>query len=302
MSVPNFLIAGAARAGTTGLSEGLRTHSRVFVTQPKEPHYFAMHGTTADFRGPGDADTINRVAVTDRSTYLSLYPETSEFLALGEGSVSTLYYASHAAPEILAVNPAMRVVVLLREPVDRAYSGFQYLKARGFETNADFLSAVADEPRRKAENWHHLWHYVSMSRYAADLRVLQDTLGRDQVGVWFYDELEADYAATVRSVQAFLGLPEERDQDLDLPRVNVSGTPRLAFVQRGIQAATRSPALRQAVKSMTSFRFRERIRRSGLRPSEVSPAERAELAPEFAEDLSELATLIDRPTPPWLGG
>jgi len=300
MTVPTFLIAGAARGGTTSLAEGLRTHPQVFVSQPKEPHYFALHGRPADFRGPGDAETINRVAVTARDSYLALFPQRHDFLAFGDGSVSTLYYAERAAPEIVRMNPDMQVVLLLREPVDRAYSSFQYLRARGFETSADFRTALADEPRRKAERWHHLWHYASMSHYASDLRVLQDALGREQVGVWFYDELEADYARTVRSVQDFLGLPACSDQNLDLPRVNVSGTPKLAAMQRLIQATTRNPVLRRTVKSLTSYRLRERVRRSGLRPSAVSSEDRVELGPRFVDDLTELATLVDRPLPGWL--
>lgn len=302
MTGPTFLIAGAARAGTTSLVEGLRTHPQVFITQPKEPHYFALHGRTADFTGPGDAETINRVAVTDQQSYLSLFPRTQQFQALGDGSVSTLYYADRAAPEIVRMNPEMKIVVLLREPVDRAYSSFQYLKARGFETSEDFLAGVADEPTRKAENWHHLWHYTSMSLYSADLRRLQDAVGRERVGVWFYDDLEADFPRTVRGVQDFLGLPEQAHQDLDLPRVNVSGTPKRQSVQRAIQAATRNALLRRAVKSMTSYRFREKIRRSGLRPSAVTAEVRAELEPRFVEDLAELATLVERPLPAWLRG
>lgn len=299
MNGPTFLIAGAARGGTTSLAEGLRTHPRVFVTQPKEPHYFALHGKPADFRGPGDAETVNRVAVTDRESYLALFPTAHDYLAMGDGSVSTLYYADRAAPEIIRMNPEMQIVLLLREPVDRAYSSFLYLTARGFEPSAHFDDAVADEPRRKAENWHHLWHYTSMSRYATGLRVLQDAVGRGRVGVWFYDELEADYAGTVRSVQAFLNLSQDEDQKLDLPRVNVSGTPRLAPLQRAIQAATRNAVVRRTVKSLTSYRLRERIRRGGLRPSSVTSEQRAALAPRFVDDLTELATLIDRPLPAW---
>ena len=65
-TVPTFLVIGAARSGTTGLVEGLRTHPQVFVTDPKEPHYFALHRIGARFTAPGDDHTINRVAVTDR--------------------------------------------------------------------------------------------------------------------------------------------------------------------------------------------------------------------------------------------
>ena len=83
--VPNFLVIGAGRSGTTALVEGLRSHPKVFVTEPKEPHYFALHGRQPDFAGPGDAHTINRVAVTDRQAYLDLYPRQHGLVALATG-------------------------------------------------------------------------------------------------------------------------------------------------------------------------------------------------------------------------
>lgn len=300
MTHPNFLVAGAARSGTTGLVEGLRTHPRVFVTSPKEPHYFALHGQVVDFRGPGDAATINQVAVTDRTRYLDLYPRQHDFLALGDGSVSTLYYADHAVPEILSINREMRVVVMVREPVDRAYSSYLYLRARGFEPCEDFLAAVADEPRRQRDNWHHLWHYTAMSHYARDVRTLQLALGTDRVGVFFYDDMVADYEGTVRAVLRFLGLPPHAEEALGVPRVNVSGVPRVPAVQRVIWWTTRNEVLRRSVKRMTSFHFRERIRRNTLRSSTVPAAARVELEPRFADDLSELAALVPGEQPQWL--
>ena len=80
MTIPTFLVVGAARCGTTGLVEGLRSHPRVFVTDPKEPHYFALHRTRRrSSPAPGDAHTINRVAVTDRDAYLALYPAEHDY-------------------------------------------------------------------------------------------------------------------------------------------------------------------------------------------------------------------------------
>lgn len=302
MTVPTFLVAGAARSGTTALVEGLRTHPRVFVTQPKEPHYFALHGRPADFQGPGDDATVNRVSVTDRAEYLSLYPERHDFLALGDGAVSTLYYAEHAVPEILAVNPDMRVVLMLRDPVERAFSSFQYLRARGFEPHEDFMAALADEPRRVAANWHHLWHYTGMSRYADGLRRLRVGLGAQRVGVWFYDDLEADYERTVRAVLRFLQVPTHPAEARGVPRVNVSGTPRLAAVQKVLWAATRNEPVRRTVKRFTSYRFRERIRRNSLQRSGVPAPAREHLEPLFAADLADVAGQLPGPLPQWLRG
>ncbi|MDN5895646.1 MAG: sulfotransferase, partial [Nocardioides sp.] len=141
-SVPDFVVAGAGRSGTTAVVEALRVHPQAFVTEPKEPHYFALHGTRPEFAGPGDAHTINRVAVTDRKAFLDLFPrDRGEFRALGDGSVSTLYYYQRALPEILTMNPGMRFVILLRDPVARAYSSFQYIRARVFDPAEALLEA-----------------------------------------------------------------------------------------------------------------------------------------------------------------
>ncbi|MBA3369643.1 MAG: sulfotransferase [Geodermatophilaceae bacterium] len=299
---PNFLVAGAARSGTTALVEGVRNHPRVFVTQPKEPHYFALHGQVVDFRGPGDAATINRVAVTDYEGYLGLYPADHDYLALGDGSVSTLYYAKAAVPEILRINPEMRLVVILRNPVERAYSAYQYLRARGFEPHEDFMAALDDEPDRIRDDWHHLWHYSAMSRYAEGLQTLREGLGADRVGVWFYDDLDRDPDTTISSVLRFLDVPEHRDETSGIAHVNVSGTPRLAPLTRVIQWATTIEPLRQLVKKSTSFGFREFVRRHSLRPSAVPAAARARLEPLFADDLRQVADLLGDSvsTPAWL--
>ncbi len=300
MTTPNFLVVGAGRAGTTGLVEGLRTHPRVFVTSPKEPHYFGLHDTRVQFQGPGDDATINRVAMTDRASYLTLYADTDGFLARGDGSVSTLYYAGHAVPEILDMNPQMRLVVMLREPVDRAYSSYLYMRGRGFEPCDRFSDALDDEERRRELNWHHLWHYTAMSRYADGLSRLQNSVGRDRVGVWFYDDLQARYAAVVSEVLRFLDVPPDDAEAVGVGRVNVSGTPRNALVHRAIPWLTRNEALRSTVKKMTSFEFRERLRRSSLRPSSVPPEVREQVTGRFDEDLRRVGELVDGPVPDWL--
>ncbi|MBA2574835.1 MAG: sulfotransferase [Nocardioidaceae bacterium] len=299
-TVPNFLVAGAARCGTTGLVEGLRAHPQVFVTQPKEPHYFALHGRGADFEGPGDSGTINRVAVTNRADYLALYPQEHCYLALGDGSVSTLYYFEESLPEILRLNPEMRLIILLRDPVERAYSSHQYMRARGFEPHEDFLAAVREEPRRRAENWHHIWHYTQMSLYAESIAAVQAALPPEQIGIWFYDDLDRDYDETLQQILRFLDVPLIEGQTGSIPRVNISGQPRFAPLHSGISWATRNDSLRRAVKRSTTYRFRERIRRYTLQREGITEEARVILTPLFSEDLRLLRSLLSGDVPRWL--
>jgi hypothetical protein len=293
---PTFVVAGAARAGSTAVVEGLRAHPDVFVTQPKEPHFLALGGEPAHFTGPGDDVTINRVAVCDRDAYLALYPEDGPFLALGEGSVSTLYYPATSIPAVQSLNPDLRLVVILREPVDRAFSSYQYLRVRGFEPCDDFLTAVEDEPRRIEQGWHHLWHYTGMSRYAEPLSQFLAAFG-EQVGVWFYDDLDRDPSGTLSAIQRFVGVDPARSPVSEAQRVNASGRPKRQALHQAIQWASRHPAVRDTVKRAVPFSVRERIRSSNLQPQGVSDEVRAHLAPRFVEDLERLEELLGRPVP-----
>lgn len=299
---PNFLLVGGARCGTTGLVEGLRSHPDVFVTDPKEPHYFAFHRTGAHFSAPGDEHTVNRVAVTDRDAYLALYPAQHRYLALGDGSVSTMYYHREALPEVVAMNPGMKLVALLRDPVERAYSAHQYMRARGLEPVEDFLEAVGLEQERRAAGWHHIWHYTAMSRYADQVAAMQSAVPPEQIGIWFYEDMNDDYAGTLTEVLRFLGVAPLAGQVRDVPRVNVSGRPRHEPVHAVLRWATGNAAVRTAVKRATSYRFREQVRRRMLRSDTLPTGAREQLAPVFAEDVSRLRTLLPERGPAWLQG
>jgi Sulfotransferase domain len=299
MPGPTFLVVGTARSGTTAVVEGLRRHRDVFITQPKEPHYFAFHGTVPHFQGPGDDHWINQVAVTDRDDYLALYDEAGAASARGDGSVSTLYYSAHAADEIARLNPEMKLVVVLREPVARAFSNYTYLRLRGVETEPDFRSGLQREEQRIAANWHHMWHYASLSHYFEDVRRLVETVGRERVGIWFYDDLDTDFDRVLDEVARFLDL-SSLPAGAAMPRVNASGSARVEAAQRAIRWATSHQSVRSAVKAVVPFRVRERIRSGVIRSEEVPTDVRAELAPRFEDDLRQLAQLLGGEQPDWL--
>lgn len=297
--VPTFAIAGAARAGSTALAEALRQHPDAFVCQPKEPHYYAMADTRVSFAGPGDEATINRVAVTDQNAFLDLFAGTGNKIARGDGSVSSLYYHERSVPVMRKVNADMQVVIILRHPVERAYSSYQYLRVRGLEPCDDFLTAVREEPVRKRDNWHHLWHYTSMSHYADSVAAFRDNFGHERVQILLYDELRDDAAQSVRALYDFLGLDPAR-APVELSRVNASGKPRVAGLQRMIGWAGRHEALRAGLKRAVPFGVRERIRSANLQPRTAGANEFAELAPHFHDDLRRLEEILGKSLAGWL--
>src|SRR3954463_6801674 len=90
--LPNFLIIGAAKSGTTALFKYLEQHPEVFISEPKEPHFLALANHPLNFSGPGDDQMMNSRAITDLSRYEKLFSSANGAKVIGEGSVSTLYY------------------------------------------------------------------------------------------------------------------------------------------------------------------------------------------------------------------
>jgi len=294
---PTFVIAGAARAGSTALAEQLRSHPQVWMTTPKEPHYLALAGDRPSFTGPGDEVTINSRAVVDLEAYRQLFAGAdARHLARGDGSVSTLYYHQDAVPRLQELNPEARLVVMLRDPVERAFSSHQYLLNRGFETETDFRAALAAEPERIRLGWHHLWHYAGMSHYADALDHLFQAFGREQVHVCFYDDFDADPASVLAGLHGFLELDPHRPEE-EVARVNASGQERSRAVAGLMHAAARNGPLRAVVRTVVPFGLRERIRNANLKRGGLAADEREEVRQLFAADLDRLADVLGTPLP-----
>jgi hypothetical protein len=141
-----------------------------------------------------------------------------------------------------------------------------------------------------------------MSRYADAVAAMQKQFPADQLGFWFHDDLEADYEGTVAQVLEFLDVPPLARDVEAVPRVNVSGEPRSALLHKGIAWATSHARIRSTVKSLTSYRLREAVRRRVVHSDGVPAEARAKLAPLFADDLARLRELLPDRGPAWLSG
>ena len=287
---PTFLLAGAARSGTTAVAEALRRHPDVFVTDPKEPHFLAFGPGRPDFRGPGDDETVNRLAVTDPDAYRALFRPGAGCRARGEGSVTTLYRAADAVQRVGEFAPDAHVFVILRDPVHRAFSAHQYLRARGFEPLEDFEAALDAEPRRIADRWQHLWHYTAMGRYGEQLTTLVDALGPDRVSVLFHDDLEADWDGALGAICGRLGV--EHRPGPGRP-VNTSGAPRSQVLQAVLRWPARHPRLRAAGRRLVPYTAWQRLRAANLAATELPAGAEDRLRAGFADDLGTLRDLLD---------
>lgn len=296
--LPDFLVIGAAKSGTTALWSFLRQHPQVFMPELKEPHHFAFEPDRAApvFKGPGA--TIHD-SVTDRRAYAELFARAGSATAVGEASALYLYLAD-AAARIQAVLPDVRLVAILRQPADRAFSSYQHLKRQGREPAPSFEAALALEEQRIADSWGFLWRYRDLGHYPRQLRVYLERFGPERLLVHLYDDLVRDPPAVVRRTYQFLGVDPGFEPDL-FARPNVGGTPRAGW--RGRLLSRGSP-VRRAASVIVPARLRRcagaLADRQALQRESIDPESRRRLTEEFRAEILELGTLLDRDTSAWL--
>src|SRR5712691_4850030 len=184
MRRPNFFIVGAPKCGTSALFAYLNQHPQVFMAHLKELHFF---GT--DVRYPA-RPTLDQ--------YLLHFAKAREELRVGEASTSYLFSQS-AAQEIRAFNPAARIVIMLRNPVDMMYSLHSEMLYWLNEDIEDFEAALeAEEKRKQGLLWPRRVHiidylyYRNVARFTAQVRRYFEVFGRDAVRVIIHDDLKAD--------------------------------------------------------------------------------------------------------------
>lgn len=287
MSVwPNFFVVGAPRAGTTTLNEVLDAHPRVFMSQNKEPWYYAVADRTVPYSGPGDGG-----GVMDRVAYQQLFKDADGFEAVGEAS--TLYLQSEFAVERIAAEvPHARIIVTLRDPALRAFSNYSQHRWQARE-DLEFRPALDAGPERIAGGWAPFWDYEGLSRYGAQLERWLQAFPRPQVHVILFDDLVADRARTIRGLYEFLDVDAEFLPE-DPGAVNASGEPKSARLHaflRGSSGAKR--VLRAAIPQRVRSSVRAGVDKRNASKAELSAEDRAVLVERLGDDLALAGRLLD---------
>lgn len=289
------MLIGAARSGTTALFRYLEQHPDVGVSIPKEPHYYSLRDSKPSFTGPGDASTINKFAVTDATGYEATFDTSA---VRGEASVSYLYYPE-VAKSVRAELPDTKIICQLRNPVDRAYSAFTFMRIRDFEPLASFPKALDAEPCRREAGWHHIWHYDAMSRYAAQLERWMVEFPPEQLLVTTYDEFQQDPARTIAACFEFIGV-DANFQPPTTPRPHFSGEPRSRVLSRLMVRPNRfRRVVAQALPSSTVNRVRSGIERRNIQRLRLDPTLRLELTERFRDDVVHVEKLTGRDLSQW---
>ena len=245
---PDFLIIGAPKAGTTALHAALSQHPDVFVTNPKEPKYWLCDDAPPPaWRGPGDAHS-QREWIWRRHEYERLFQPAAPHQLRGESTPFYLWSLG-AHRRIAEALPEVRLIAVVRDPIDRAYSNWMHLWSDGLEPVGDFEKAFALQDDRIRAGWAPFWRYRGLGRYGEQLEHLYRYVDRERVLVLRYRDIVDEPTATVDRASRFLGIsagPRGADPARQLAQLRGAGVAsarlRPAGAIRGPTRGVRSPA------------------------------------------------------------
>jgi len=291
--LPTFVVVGAPKCGTTSLHHYLTQHPDVFLPRRKELHFFSHPELRANSRGPGDRHLLRSVCAT-RAEYERWFEGAGRARAVGEVSPSYLYYADAAASRMLEHLGPVRIVVVVRDPVEKAFSQYMHL-VRDDRERLPFSAALAAEEERTRDAWAVLWRYAGSSLYAPGIRRFREVFGPENVRVIVNEDLRADAASVLAGLFEFVGVDPRFRPDTRREH-HRSGRPRSRLLAR---ALAQPGPLASAARALLPDGWRARVRsllqsaNTGAK-GELDAAARRALRERFAPDVLEVERLLGR--------
>ena len=286
--LPNFFIIGAPKAGTTSLYHYLKNHPDIYMSPVKEPNYFSY------------ADIVTQklyyheCGIESLQGYEKLFAGVNRHKAIGEASVSYLYYPDVALRIKNTITDA-KILILLRNPVDRSFSHF-LMDQRLCYINLSFENVVRKVVRHPNLELY-CQQYVELGLYHEQVKRYIDIFGEDQVKIVLTEDMKEDTAKVLHSVFEYLGVKNQPPADKDRKH-NVYKKPRNNIVGRFYA----SKKLRSMLKFLFPAFITERIK-NNIFVKEDKPAlsedTRAYLTGLFANDVKKLESLIGRDLSHW---
>lgn len=191
-----FVICGTQKGGTTALDAYLREHPEVCMAVRKEVHYF-------------DNEEYFSNGKPDYSKYHAFFSPKKTHKVLGEATPIYMYW-NESPKRILQYNPEMKIIIILRNPIERAYSHWNMERSRNAD-NLPFRDAIETEIERCREALpyqHRVFSYIDRGHYLDQLRKIWACFPREQVLILKNEYLKLSPNGTLNQVADFLGIAQ----------------------------------------------------------------------------------------------
>ena len=312
--MPNFFLAGAPKAGTTSLYRYLDQHPQVYMCPIKEPCYFG-----AEFRLENCSEAIlpgvergqrelrkyldgnmreRRFGgmVEEWDDYVRLFRQVRGETAVGEASVGYLW-SETAARNIHARVPTAKILLMLRNPADRAFSQYLHQMAVG-GLRLSFRQQIEANLQNRSRKFSLQYPLLEFGLYHGQVKRFLDLFPPQNVLIHLYDDYRANPAPVIASIFRFLDVDDSFRPDTSQRHLELS-VPRFA----GVTYALRKLGVWRAMKRLTPTKLLPAARQMAFTPREklaMEPEDRRYLVDYYAEDIRKLAALLNRDLSAWL--
>jgi hypothetical protein len=314
-ALPNFFIVGAPKAGSTSLYHYLDQHPDVFMSPVKEPCYFASELRLENFseeeqprvrREMRALDEYLRGSLTEKrfgglvsdwESYCRLFRNVTAERAIGEASVCYLW-SETAAANIRERIPDARILMVLRNPVERAFSQYLHALSVGLVCRG-FREQVEANLHSSSKKFGSSYPFLEFGLYYEQVKRYLEMFPSDRVRIYLYDEYQRDAGRVVTDIFAFIGVdssfaPAMNERHLEF---------RIPKYVRATQLLKRT-GVWFGVRDLSPEPVRRLLRKAALRPPRalrMTPEDRAFLIDYYRDDIHQLSTLLKRDLSVWLG-
>jgi len=281
---PDLFIVGAPKAGTTSLYEYLKKIPGIYMSPAKEPFYFCKNTIPNYSYAP---------QIRDKEKYLNLFKKVKDEKIVGEGSV--WYLSDPDSPELIYQQiPHAKIIIMLRDPVERAFSHYLMHAARNLFKTSSFHEQLQQEEKNNVDlsipNIR-----LRAGLYCDDIQRYLKTFGANQVKIIIFEEFIMDTKKAVKDVLKFLGINHELD-DFKSEVYNPSAKPRPI-----VNYVLNIPAVNKLQHKLIPQYMQQYIKRK-LFPHETEKPtmleeDRNYLKNYYQNDVENLYNLLARPLP-----
>ena len=300
-----FFVVGAAKCGTTSVHHYLAQHPDIFLPKAiKETNYFVYSNRALDTAGAGNADQrfqyLHRTTITDAEDYEALYAEAGSHQLRGEVCPRYLYYPN-AARNIKEYAPDAKIIAILRNPIDRAFSHYKMLSEYGLAPNRFFRELELEDDRIKS-GWAWDWHYCGLGAYFSQMTNLLKYFDKSSVKVFLYRELARNPEQVMSDIFSFL---EVDDHPISVGEKHmVSYLPKSQRLHALLGYHSNFPGkemLKKIIPRSVIDKVREPISRINQSKSAPSADEKAFILKKLRTDITKLEDLIQKDLNFWMG-
>lgn len=295
---PNFLIVGAAKAGTTSLYNYLDQHPDIFMSHIKEPCFFSFASENIEFQ------TKKAAFITRPEDYLALFDNSENCQCRGEASTPYLYLYEktiHNIKKYVSGYENIKIVIVLRNPVHRAYSQYMMLR-RDFREDLTFEEAIKEERVRIEKKYHFDYYYIDRGFYFEQVKAYLENF--KYVKIYLYEDIRKASQELMKDLFEFLHVDKDFTCNTNV-EYNVSGIPRLHLINKILKTDN---IIKKTIKNILPEQlidsFTKKIikfdAKYNLKKTEMSETTKQYLITVYKEDIKKLSGLINKDLTAWL--